>query len=142
MAGIRVIGSNICHASGDTDRSGEINLLPAARGLIGEGGAPKQGAVCGPEITDVSSGVLRSFVETNAGDLARHGGNEFDAKLNRAGIVVRDHRRRIGNAEECQIGRRRDGVSNACAQCFQIQAVVDSSGLEIVCPLSACDERV
>ena len=50
---VGVIGDDVRGARGQGDRAGEVDLLPAAGGLIGESGAGEQSARGSPQMADV-----------------------------------------------------------------------------------------
>ena len=50
---------------------GEVDLLPAARRLVGEGRGRQQRAGGAPQVGDMGPGVQRPLVEADAGD-CRH----------------------------------------------------------------------
>ena len=84
--GRSVIRSDIGGVGGNGDGIGEENLLPAGGGFVGEGGLSEEAAVCGPQVSEVGTGVVLRFVETQTGDEARQTGAELDAQFNRARI--------------------------------------------------------
>ena len=101
-----VVGSDISRSRSDGYRAREIDLLPAARALIAEGGAGKQGSGRTPQVRHMRTGVLRTFVEADSGDRAVRGGDELDTEGHRTGIVGRDRAWRGTRTEQCLCRRR------------------------------------
>ena len=96
IAGIGPVGGVIGLPAWIATGRGEIDLLPAAGGLAGEGCARQQLAARRPQIAKMRPGVTGSLVEADAGDFAGSRGGEFhaefDADLLRIGIGVVDER--------------------------------------------------
>src|SRR3954447_6900841 len=86
MPGVGVVGRHIGCVGGDGDRGGEADLLPARRGLVGEGSGGERPPGARPERAGVLAGVLAALVEANPGDLAAAVRTELDAELGGTGI--------------------------------------------------------
>ena len=71
----------------ERDRLGEVDLLPARSGLVGEGGAGQQLPVRCPEVADVGPGVAGRLVEADPGDVAERVDLELDADLGRRRVT-------------------------------------------------------
>src|SRR5207247_6592289 len=75
------VGRDVGGVRGDRDRLREVDLLPPARGLAGEGGGSELGSGRAPEVADVGARVARTLVEAERGHEAGLVGLEPDAEL-------------------------------------------------------------
>ena len=92
-----MVGHDVGRPCGDHHRGGEVDLLPAARRFVGEGGGGEQVARRAPQIRHMRAGVQRTLVESDPRDRPGRGGLELDAEFHRIGIVQRDRGRRIAS---------------------------------------------
>ena len=70
MSQRREVRGDVGGVGGDGHRSSEVDLLPAGRGFIGEGGGGQDGSRRAPQVTDVGPGVAGALVEADTGDVA------------------------------------------------------------------------
>src|SRR5205807_4826789 len=89
LPSIGMVRGYIRRVRGDGDWVREIDLLPTARRLVGEGGAGEQGARDAPQIADMRTGVLWPLVEADAGNFASRRRLELDPEINRLGVAYR-----------------------------------------------------
>src|SRR6476660_4339749 len=89
------VRGDVDRARGDRYRSGEVDLLPAGRGLVGERRGGELGPGRAPEGAGVDPGVAGALVEPDAGDLAVDVGLELHHELD-AGAVCDARVRRRG----------------------------------------------
>ena len=64
----RVVRGDVGRARGDRHRGGEVQLLPALGGLVGERARGQLGPAGGPQGAGVGAGVVRLLVEPDPGD--------------------------------------------------------------------------
>ena len=79
-----IVRGHVDGVGGDRHRVGEVDLLPARGGFVGEGGGGQQRRGGGPEVADVRAGVARPLVEPDAGDIAGDVGLELDPQIDGA----------------------------------------------------------
>src|ERR1700730_18148129 len=97
--GVGMGGCDVRRTRGDRDRTGEVDLLPTTRALVGESGGRKQSTRGRPQVRDMGTRVLWPLVEADSRDRAVSGGRELDAELHRAVVADRDIGWRIGGGE-------------------------------------------
>src|SRR5260221_10596400 len=93
MAGAGEVGRDVRGARGDRYPAGEVQFLPAGRGLVAERARREQRPGGTPQAADMRAGVVHLLVEPDAGDEPAAGGLELHAQVHRAG-VGRVHRTR------------------------------------------------
>src|SRR6516165_1988648 len=95
-----MIGRYIGCACRYAHRARKVYLLPPACGFVGEGGAGEQRAGGTPQIADMGTGVLRTLVEADTGNLAGCRSGELNSDLYR--IRVARNGRGSTRAEKAQ----------------------------------------
>ena len=88
-----VVGGDVGGVGGDGDGRGEVDLLPAGRGLTGERGGGEQRAGARPQFAHVRARVTRALVEPHTRDVTRRRRAELYTQLDRRRVVRRCHSR-------------------------------------------------
>src|SRR5205823_5771744 len=81
---VGVVGGDVGGVRLDGDGGGEVGLLPAGGGFVGEGDAGQLGPGAAPERAGVRAGVARPLVEPDPGDGAVLGGSELHPQFHGA----------------------------------------------------------
>src|SRR3974390_2811955 len=98
MPGVGVIGADINRPWRNIHRARKVDLLPAACGLVGKGRRGEQGSRSAPKVTYMRTGVCRTLVKADAGNLAGGCGRKLNPDFY-CSCVSRDGRSRA-RAEE------------------------------------------
>ena len=135
-----VVGGEVGGAGADGDRVGEVDLLPAARALAGEGRTREQRSLRAPEAAQMRTRIPRTLEETDTGHVPSDARRELDSRFDRRRVA-----RRGDGGLGCAIpDRARAGDVDRCPRerGLEVSAVVHGARLEPCLAVPVGDPRV